>query len=94
MIKVSPSVENKLHVKHGVTIQEVFECFANREGRMVLDIREEHRTDPPTRWFVAETNRGRRLKVLAILEDDGHIIIKSAFDAKPNIIALYNELNF
>lgn len=77
--KFSKITIDKLLQKHGVTQKEVMECFANGEAIYFEDSREEHRTDPPTMWFMAPTNRGRVLKVCFMLKDDD-IIIKTAFE--------------
>jgi uncharacterized DUF497 family protein len=66
-LRVSRRVLEKLGSKHGVTIAEVEECLANREGRFLVDSRERHRTRPPTRWFIANTDRGRSLKMVFVL---------------------------
>lgn len=63
---ISPRVREKLSLKHRVTEDEIVQCFANRDGRMLRDTREEHATDPPTLWFIAETDFGRLLKVIFI----------------------------
>lgn len=88
---ISPSIRAKLSEKDPpVTEIEIVESFANRIGNDLLDSREEHFTDPPTRWFVAETNFGRNLKIMYILTVHG-IVIKSAYDATDNIIRIYNK---
>jgi hypothetical protein len=73
-----------------VTQAEIEECFTNRNGRYVLDTREEHQTDPPTRWFVAETHYGRKLKVVFIPMLP-NIVIRTAYDANADEIALYRK---
>lgn len=85
---LSPELTKKLQDKHDVTRREVEQCFENRVGIYVEDDREEHRTDPPTLWFVAPTNYERLLKVIFIFLD-GNIYIKSAFEANKKAIELY-----
>ncbi|MDY1548361.1 BrnT family toxin [Luteibacter sahnii] len=88
----SPDVIEKLRDKHRVTQKEVMECFANGEGLYFEDDREEHRTDPPTRWFMAPTNRDRMLKVCFMLKN-GDIEIKTAFEpSSQSHLDLYREL--
>lgn len=77
--KFSRAVADKLQKKHDVTQKEVIECFSNCEGIFFVDSREEHATDPPSKWFMAPTNRGRILKVVFMLVD-GDIEIKTAFE--------------
>ncbi|MBW8371493.1 MAG: hypothetical protein K0M66_11070 [Thiobacillus sp.] len=89
-IVISENIEHKLAYKHSVTPQEVHECFTNRCGKPLEDPREQHRTDPPTLWFIAETNCGRKLKVIFIL-DKGKIYLRSAFPPDANEIRIYEK---
>jgi uncharacterized DUF497 family protein len=86
----SDKVAKKLATKHKCTQREVAECFDNMCGTYLEDLREEHRTDPATLWFIAETNAGRLLKVVFIYKD-GNFHIKSAFDANTTEIAIYEK---
>ena len=62
-LRISDAIAVKLRDKHGVERREVENCFANREGRLLLDTRARHRTHPPTLWFIAKTNGGRLLRL-------------------------------
>lgn len=55
-LKCSTAVEQKLAEKHGVNLDEVQQCLANREGGLLEDTREDHKSDPLTQWFMAETD--------------------------------------
>ncbi|WP_300050302.1 ADP-ribosyl-(dinitrogen reductase) hydrolase [Malikia sp.] len=70
---------DKLTVRHNVTRREVEQCFENREGGLLEDTREQHRTNPPTQWFLACTNSGRLLKVIFVFEN-GKYMLKSAYE--------------
>ncbi len=89
---ISTAIRVKLDVKHNVTENEIQQCFFNQEGSSLEDDREEHKTDPATFWFVAETNQCRILKVIFVLKD-GNIHIKSAYEASAKDIAIYTEKN-
>lgn len=89
---ISTAIRVKLDEKHQVCEKEIIECFLNHYGSCIEDDREEHRTDPPTNWFVAETNHCRMLKVVFVLKD-GNIHIKSAYDAGAKDIAVYTAKN-
>ena len=89
-VKISPSVAEKLAKKHNVTNEEIIECFANRTAGFLLDTRAEHKTDPDTRWFVAQTSRGRCLKVVFIPIDQ-NIHIRTAYEANSEEIRIYNK---
>jgi len=90
---ISPKIRQKLAKKHGVSKEEVIQCFANWDTSLyapMIDDREEHATDPPTRWFVAETDMGRMLKVLFVwYEEDGRIYLKSAYEASKAVQAMF-----
>ncbi len=92
-LKCSSAVKQKLAEKHGVSLEEVQQCFANREGGLLEDIRENHKTDPPTQWFIAETDYGRRLKVVFILKD-GDILLKTAYCPNPKEEVIYTKYAF
>ena len=87
---ITPSIKHKLEVRHGVTELEVRQCFLNLCGTYLVDDREDHRTDPPTLWFVAETDRGRKLKIIFV-PVDGNIMLKSAYDASPEVQGIYDR---
>jgi uncharacterized DUF497 family protein len=87
---VSKSTEQKLASKHGLTIAEIRQAFVNREGGFLEDTREQHRTDPPTQWFIGVTNHGRTIKV-AFVQRDGKIVLKTAYDANPTEIRIYER---
>ncbi len=90
---ISDKIRDKLSKKiPPVTEEEILQCFANQDRCPVVDTREEHRTNPLTRWFVAETDYGRKLKIMYVPDSKG-IHIKSAYNADTHIIDLYNELS-
>ncbi|MFZ6813577.1 ADP-ribosyl-(dinitrogen reductase) hydrolase [Undibacterium sp. Rencai35W] len=89
-IIISHKTDTKLGAKHDASLEEVNECFDNKCGMNLIDDREEHRTDPPTLWFIAETNVGRLLKIIYIYKD-GNFIIKSAFDPDQTEINIYEK---
>lgn len=86
----SERVLEKLSSKHKVSYSEVLECFANRSGKSLIDSREQHKTTPPTRWFIAETNMGRKLKIVYIPTDNS-IEIKTAYPANPIEVEIYQS---
>jgi hypothetical protein len=49
---------------------------------MLIDTRAEHLTNPVTQWFIAETDYGRKLKIVFI-HQGADIAIKSSYD--PNV---------
>lgn len=89
---LSPRVRQKLLERHKVTEAQVMQCFANRCGRDLIDSRPKHRTDPPTRWFIAETDYGIKLKVCFILHPDTQLVEKkSAFPPNDDEIHIYRK---
>jgi hypothetical protein len=89
---ISPRVRAKLLEKHNVTEAHVLQCFANRNGPDLLDRRPQHQTNPPTRWFIAETDYGIRLKVCYVYDKATKMVeIKSAFPPNDKEIEIYNK---
>jgi hypothetical protein len=88
---ISPKVRAKLVAKvPPVTQSEIEQCFTNRTGIYLIDTREEHESDPPTRWFIAETYFGRKLKVVFVPRLP-NIVIRTAYDPNPTEIQIYNK---
>ena len=76
---VTDAIKSKLKTKHKVELQEVEQCFYNKDGRLLTDNRDLHKTHPPTLWFIAQTNKGRTLKVAYIQIGMG-IHLKTAYE--------------
>ncbi len=92
-IFISKRVQEKLDDKHGgVSMVEIRQCFANRDGNFLYDTRATHLTNPITRWFVAETDFGRQLKI-AFVERQGNIHIKTAYEPNADELHAYAEGN-
>lgn len=85
---LSQKIRDKLEDKHGVTEQEIQECFWNRDRTSLIDTREDHFSDPPTEWFIAETNYGRKLVIVYIPRAE-NIYIRSAFEPTTGRLGLY-----
>jgi hypothetical protein len=82
----------KLNIKHNVQIIEVEESFFNWIGRPIVDNREQHRTKPPTIWFISSTSEGRLLKIIGIpFVDQKEFVIKSAFEPDEKEIEIYEK---
>ena len=90
---ITEDVVKKLSEKHRVTRTEVVQCFGNILGGFLEDNREDHKTDPPTQWFISETDAGRELKVVFVREADA-IFLKSAFDPNADEKRIYNKYGF
>lgn len=86
---ISDAIRAKLAAKHDVGEPEVHQCFANRTGNILFDTREQHITDPLTRWFVAATNKGRLLKVCYV--PDGDYYLRSCFEPDDHELAMYRK---
>ncbi len=91
-LTVSRRIKTKLLEKHNVKIHEINECFSNRTGNFLKDTRENHATDPPTLWFVSETDYGRQLKVVFIHDENTNdFIIKTAYEANDDEKRIYRK---
>lgn len=89
-IIISATISTKLQHKHGVMREEISECFDNRCGIFLVDDREDHKRNPPTLWFVAETRKGRLLKVVFQIRD-GNCHIITAYDPNADEIRIYEN---
>lgn len=88
---ISKAEAEKLQRKHGgITDREIEQCFENCAGEHLVDEREEHRTDPQTRGFIASTNAGRTLKVVFIVKD-GKVHLKTAYEPNAIEIRIYEK---
>ena len=85
---VSAAVEAKLKRDHAVELGEVRQCFLNRAGRLLVDNRALNRTNPPTLWFIASTNKARALKIVYI-QDGLQVHLKTAYEPNDVEKAIY-----
>jgi hypothetical protein len=97
-IWISPRIQRKLAERHRVTEDEIRQCFMNIEGDYLRDTREEHGTDPPSYWFISETNRRRKLKIVFVASKietpngaQTRIAIKTAYEPAPEELELYDR---
>jgi len=88
-IEMSTAIRKKLRDKHDVSEKEIRQCFLNRQKHFLEDEREEHKTVPPTQWFISLTNKQRELKILFVNEN-GKIHVKSAFEPNDKERWVYN----
>ena len=89
-LRISSRVLEKLLGKvPPVTRQEVEQCFMNRwPGEPLTDKRDQHKTEPRTQWFIAETDKGRRLKIVHVQEGDV-IDLKTAYDPNKTELLIF-----
>ena len=86
LIDASRAVRDKLRDTHDVDWTEVEEAFFTSVPPYLLDVRPQHKTKPPTQYFIAETFDERLLKVCFTLKD-GTIWVKSALiPKKPTLL--------
>lgn len=91
MLYFSPGVREKLKAR-SITEAQVLECFANRDGKYLIDDREEHKTDPPTQWFVGSTDYGIILKICFVFDPASKLLnIKTAYTPNRQVIELYRS---
>ncbi len=89
---ISSSVREKLNNKQPpVTQEEIEQCFANRIGKFLIDTRADNLTNPLTRWFVSETDYGRKLKVCFMPFANGEIHVKTAYDPNEKELRIYAD---
>ncbi|MDO8369651.1 MAG: hypothetical protein Q7S71_02885 [Candidatus Nitrotoga sp.] len=89
---ISSSVRAKLANKTPpVTESEICQCFANRTRSYLIDKRANNLTNPLTRWFIAETDFGRKLKI-AFMPTAGGIVIKTAYGPNAEELRIYGKI--
>ena len=59
-------------------------------GDFLRDQREDHRSDPPTLWFIAETYIGRKLK-MAFIPVDGDFHVGTAYELNDEEVRIYKK---
>jgi hypothetical protein len=89
LLRISTDVLEKITGRN-IRVIEVEQCFLNREGGLCDDTRAQHLTDPLTQWFVAETDKGRKLKIMYVPHKSGPEL-KSAYDATAEICRIYDK---
>lgn len=85
---IAANVLEKLCVKHGVRQREVEQCFENIDGPLLMDTREEHQTDPPTLWFISQTNSNRWLKVVYV-QKGSTVFLKTCYAPNETEMRIY-----
>lgn len=90
-VKISQRIVQKLAQKHQVTADEIEECFFNRVKGFLTDTRINHLTNPKTQWFIAETDKGRALKIIFIELINNTYEIKTAYAPNLTEIKIYEK---
>lgn len=90
-LNISDAVIKKLFEKHMVVPSEIEECFYNRSKGLLEDTREQHKTNPPTMWFIAETDDGRLLKVVFIEHQNQTYEVKTVYEPNDNEVRIYEK---
>jgi len=85
---ISAKVADHIRTKHDVSESEARQCFENRTGGLLIDTREDHKSDPPTMWFIAPTNKVRLLKV-CFVQRDGDSYLRTAYEPNADELRIY-----
>ncbi|TXJ04650.1 MAG: ADP-ribosyl-(dinitrogen reductase) hydrolase [Alicycliphilus sp.] len=89
-LRISQAVLDKLRDKHNVTQREVEQCFDNIDGPLLIDDREDHKSDPPTLWFISRTNKNRLLKVMYI-QRGSLVYLRSCYEPNDDEMGIYSK---
>lgn len=89
-LSISSKVLEKLRTKHNVTRREVEQCFENMERVLLFDDREDHKSDPPTLWFISRTNKNRLLKV-AYIQKGQSVHLRTCYEPNDDEISIYHS---
>jgi hypothetical protein len=87
---ISEKLRAKLTDKHNVTDREVEQCFENIEGPLLIDSREDHKSDPPTLWFISRTNKNRLLKV-AYIQRGSSVYLRTCYEPNEAEMQIYSR---
>lgn len=90
-LKISEYVLRKLEDKHQVKYDEIEQCFLNREKGFLFDVRLNHKTNPPTQWFISKTDHERTLKIVFIKLFNGMYEIKTAYEPNLSEVSIYER---
>lgn len=90
---ISEAVKSKLETKHQIKPEMIQGCFQNWRDRHLLEQREQHKTEPATRWFIASVASQRwPLKICFVYLAEKHAIaIKTAYPANPKERHIYRK---
>lgn len=89
---LSQKIRAKLSAKvPPVSENDIKECFANRTGRYLIDNRADNATNPPTNWFIAETDYGRWLKICFVRMPNTDVHIKTAYVPNAEEVRIYKK---
>jgi hypothetical protein len=64
--------------------------FLEQRGKSSYDTRAKTKTIPPTLWFIALTNKNRKLKIAYIQKGD-QVILKTAYEPNDVELAIYER---
>ena len=88
----SKAVINKIEEIHSVTFIEAEEAFFNFKGKMLEEDRRQHRTKPPTYWFLSETFDERLLKIVVKIDRENNIaFLRTAYEPSQEEINFYED---
>lgn len=87
---ISEKILAKLTNRHKVTEREVEQCFENIDGPLLIDSREDHKSDPPTLWFISRTNKNRLLKV-AYIQRGASIYLRTCYEPNDAEMQIYSS---
>ena len=87
-LKITAAIQHKLKTKYLVEVAGVRQFFLNKNGKLLTDNRALTKTNPPTLWFIARTNKNRLLKIVYI-QKDMQIILKTAYEPNEAELAIY-----
>jgi hypothetical protein len=87
-LHISAAVLEKLRTKHHVDRRDVEQCFENIDGPLLIDNREEHKSDPVTLWFLSRTNKTRLLKI-AYIQRGSEVYLRTCYEPNEDEIKIY-----
>lgn len=92
-ILISSAVRAKLESKHQVKAEWIALCFKNRQRKFMTEYRAAHKSFPETRWFIAEYEPGKPLKVCFVyLPAKMAVAVKTAYRPCEKEVEIYAKV--
>ena len=83
----------KLKSKHKVLADEVEQVFLNRTGALAKEVRPRNQGENARFWFIAHTDRGRKLKVVFFVDvEEKAPVVITAYDPNDDEVKLYEKI--
>lgn len=90
---ITEKIKTKLNNKHSLKVDVIEQVWKDYNGITLVDTREEHRTHPPTEWFIGTSTNGVAIKIVFVphKEIEGLVFLKTAYKPSSREIEIYKK---